>query len=76
MENILKQLDFDEQALTFLQKIEAVDTSQNLATCRRTFNNDKDLLLDSILNLDEVRKVEGENTIILMKKVKRHRKVA
>jgi len=76
MDDLLNKVNFDLLTLEYLQRIEAKVNNHNLGLVRDIFNNNPDDLLDSIINIDEVRKSASGQVIILRKKVKRFKKAA
>jgi len=76
MDNILNQLNFDLLACRYLQRIDAVITPRNIAKVRDIFKNDSDTLLDSILGIDEARKINSEDHTVSVTKIKRRKKAA
>jgi len=74
--NVLKQVNFDLLACRYLKQIDAAITPGNIATAREIFKNDADSILDSILDIDEVRKASGTDHIVSVTKIKRRKKKA
>ena len=76
MEKLLKQVSFDLMACRFLERIDAAVTPGNLSKARELFNNDSDLILDSIIGLDQARAINSEESTISVYKIKKRRKKA
>ena len=76
MNELLKQLNFDILACQYLERIDAVVSPANLAKARELFQNDSDLILDSIIGIDQARAINSEDHTVSVSKIRRRKKKA